>query len=114
MKTSIAAKLTQLSLRLDELNSLLGSPDLTSDMDNYRKLTREHSELTPVVALYNEYRNAEEDLRTAQEMAEDPDSRDFAEAEIRETRERLEEIETRLQKELLPKDPDDERNIFLE
>ena len=114
MKASIAAKLTQLTLRLDEINALLSSQEVTGDLDNYRRLTREHSDITPVVDLYREYRGAEEDLRTAHEMAEDPASREFAEAEIRATRERMEEIESRLQRELLPKDPNDERNIFLE
>ena len=114
MKPSISAKLTQLTHRLDELNSLLGSQDIAADMDNYRRLTREHAEIGPVVDLYRAYRSAEEDLTTAQEMARDPASRDFAEDEIRETRERLEQIEVELQKQLLPKDPNDERNIFLE
>ena len=114
MKASISAKLTQLTLRLDELNALLGSQDVTSDMDNYRRLTREHSEITPVVDLYRAYRSAAGDLQAAQEMAQDPASREFAEAEMRETRERLEQIEAELQKQLLPKDPNNERNIFLE
>ena len=114
MKQSISNRLTQLELRLDELNALLASQDIAADMDTYRRLTREHAELTPVVELYRAYRSAQEDLRTAQEMAEDPESRDFAEAEMRESRERLEIIESQLQKELLPKDPNDDRNIFLE
>jgi peptide chain release factor 1 len=114
MKPSIAAKLTQLGLRLEEINALLSSQDVVSDMDNYRRLTREHAEISPVVDLYRAYRSAEDDLRTAQEMAEDPSMREFAEGEIRATRERLETIESELQKQLLPKDPNDERNIFLE
>ncbi|HEY0338566.1 MAG TPA: PCRF domain-containing protein, partial [Burkholderiales bacterium] len=114
MKASISAKLTQLTLRLEELNALLASQDVTGDMDNYRRLTREHAEITPVVGLYRAYRSAEEDFKTAQEMAEDPGSREFAEAEMRATRERLDQIEAEVQKQLLPRDPNDERNIFLE
>src|SRR3954469_1964416 len=114
MKASISAKLTQLTHQLDELISLLASEDVTSDMDTYRRLSREHSEIGPVVDLYRSYRSAEDDLKTAQEMAEDPSSRDFAEAEIRDTRGRLEQLEGELQRELLPKDPNDDRNIFLE
>ena len=114
MKSSIASKLTQLTLRLEELNQLLSSETATANMDNYRKLTREHSELTPVVELYRDYRKSEEDLKTAQEMAGDPSMREFAETEIRETKERLAQFEVQLQKELLPKDPNDERGIFLE
>ena len=114
MKPSIAAKLNQLGLRLEEINALLSSQDVVSDMDNYRRLTREHAEISPVVDLYRAYRSAEDDLQTAQEMAADPSMREFAEGEIRSTRERLETIESELQKQLLPKDPNDERNIFLE
>jgi peptide chain release factor 1 len=114
MKPSIAAKLSQLTSRLEELNRLLSSEDVTSDMETYRRLTREHADIAPVVELYRGYRQSEADLAAAQEMSADPDMRAFAEDEIRETRERLAHIETDLQKALLPKDPNDERNIFLE
>jgi len=114
MKQSIAARLAQLTLRLDELNRLLSSETATADLDNYRKLTREHAEIAPVVELYRSYRKSEEDIDAAQEMTSDPALRDFAEAEIRDTRQRLAQIEAQLQKELLPKDPNDDRNIFLE
>ena len=114
MKPSIAAKLTQLTSRLEELNRLLSAEDVTADMDAYRRLTREHAEIGPVVELYRSYRKGEADLAAAQEMAVDPEMRDFAEDEIRETRERLAQLEIDLQKQLLPRDPNDERNIFLE
>jgi peptide chain release factor 1 len=114
MKASIAAKLGQLTQRLDELNALLSSEDVTSDLDSYRRLTREHAEITPVVDLYRLYCSAEGDLKTAQEMSEDPAMREFADAEARDTRERLEKLEADLQQKLLPKDPNDDRNIFLE
>jgi peptide chain release factor 1 len=114
MKQSIAAKLAQLTLRLEELNQLLSSEDATANLDNYRKLTREHAEIGPVVELYRAYRKGEDDIAAAEEMAADPSMREFAEGEIRETRERLAGLEQQLQTELLPKDPNDERNIFLE
>ena len=114
MKSSIAAKLAQLTLRLGELNQLLSVENVTANLDNYRKLTREHAEIAPVVELYQSYRKSEEDIQAAQEMASDPAMREFAEAEIRETRQRLTQIEAELQQQLLPKDPNDDRNIFLE
>ena len=114
MKDSIAAKRQQITLRLEELNGLLSSENATASMDNYRKLTREHAEITPVVELYKLYRQSEDDMRAAQEMVADPAMREFAETEIKEARARLEQLEAELQKELLPKDPNDERNIFLE
>jgi len=114
MKASIAAKLAQLSGRLEQLNRLLSAENATANLDNYRKLTREHAEIAPVVALYQRYREGEADIGAAQEMSGDPSTREFAESELRQTRERLAGIEEELQKRLLPKDPNDERNIFLE
>ncbi len=114
MKPSIASKLAQLSARLEELNALLSSEDVTRNLENYRKLTREHAEITPAVELYHAYVKGEGDVAAAQEMANDPQMRDFAEAEVRDGRQRLLDLEAQLQKQLLPKDPSDERNIFLE
>jgi peptide chain release factor 1 len=114
MKATIATKLAQLSRRLEELNGLLAAESATSDMDSYRKLTREHAEISPVVELYLQYVKGEGDLQTAQEMSGDPSMREFAESEIKQTKERLAAIELDLQKKLLPKDPNDDRNIFLE
>ncbi len=114
MKPSIAAKLAQLSGRLEELTRLLARENATADLDSYRKLTREHAEISPVVELYQKYVSGEGDLQAAQEMAGDPAMREFAETELKQTRERLAGIEQELQKKLLPRDPNDERNIFLE
>ncbi len=114
MKPSIAAKLAQLSGRLEEITRLLGAEDATANLDHYRKLTREHAEIGPVVELYQRYVRGEGDLQAAQEMSGDPSMREFAESEIKLTRERLAGIEQELQQRLLPKDPNDDRNIFLE
>ena len=114
MKPTIADKLARLADRLDEVNTLLSSEHATRDMDAYRKLNRERSELDPVVKLYHAYQGAEADVATALEMAADPEMREFADAEVKEGRARLEQIENDLQKQLLPKDPNDDRNVFLE
>ena len=114
MKDSIVRKLTTLSERLDELNRLLSTEDATSDMDNYRKISREHAEITPVVEQFQAYRQTESDIAEAQHMLSDPEMKVFAQEEIESGKERLEAIELDLQKLLLPKDPNDERNIFLE
>jgi peptide chain release factor 1 len=108
------AKLDQLADRLEELNSLLMQEDITSDLDNYRKLTREHAELGPLVALYAAYTQSDNDAKAAQEMLSDPDMKEFAQEEIAAAKARMEQLEADLQKMLLPKDPNDERNIFLE
>ena len=114
MKPSIATKLDSITRRLAEVGALLSSESATRDMEQYRKLSKEHAELTPVVELFAQYRAAEEDLAAAQDMLDDPQSRAYAEAEIRTVKERLVLLEAELQKLLLPRDPNDERNIFLE
>jgi peptide chain release factor 1 len=114
MKTSIASKLDQKRQRLSDLNGLLSSEDATRDLEQFRKLSREHAELEPVVALFNRYRDTEQHVAEAQELLADPEVKGYAESEIKAGRERLAALETELQKMLLPKDPNDERNIFLE
>ena len=114
MKPSIAAKLAQLSARLGEVNRLLSSEEATADMENFRKLSREHAEIGPVVELYDAYRKSVADISAAQEMTADPEMRELAEAEIKHVKERMTEIEAELQRLLLPRDPNDDRNIFLE
>ncbi len=114
MKPNLSTKLLQLSQRLEELNHLLSATDVTRDLDHYRKLTREHAELGPVVEFFHAYRQTEQDIATAKEMLADPEMKEFAEAELRENQAKLEALDIELQKRLLPKDPNDERNIFLE
>ena len=114
MKPSMTKKLATLSERLDELNRLLSSEGATADMDSYRKLSREHAEITPIVEQYRAFEQAEADIKEAQNMLSDPEMKDFAQDEIETGKSRLEAIELELQKLLLPKDPNDERSIFLE
>jgi peptide chain release factor 1 len=114
MKASIAAKLASLDARLKEIDARLSNPEVVSDLDNFRKLSQERAEIEPVVAAYNEYRKAQGDVAAAEDMAKDPQMRDFAEDEIKAGRERLEHIAADLQRMLLPRDPNDEKNLFLE
>ena len=108
------SKLEHLKTRLLELNSLLSREDVTQNMEQFRKYTREHSEIDPVVTKFAEYQSAQEDELAAIEMRSDPESRSFAEEEIKAARQRMEILESELQKLLLPKDPNDEKNVFLE
>ncbi len=114
MKQSIRDKLENLTGRLDELDRILSSGEATRDMDQYRKMTREHAELGPVVALYQQWQQTEADLASAQEMMADPEMKDLAEEEMKAAKERLPELELELQRLLLPKDANDDRNVFLE
>ncbi|MDP3672432.1 MAG: peptide chain release factor 1 [Telluria sp.] len=114
MKPSMLAKLDQLANRLVELDELLMHQEATSNMDNYRKMTREHAEIGPLVALYKQFQAANADIAEAQEMLSDPDMKQFAQEEIEAAKGRVAQLELDLQKMLLPKDVNDERNIFLE
>src|SRR3954468_11798172 len=110
MKASLRARLEQLASRLEELDRLLSEETATKDMDSFRKLGREHSELSAVVGLYSSFRTAESDAEAAREMASAPAMKSCGEDELRSARERMEALEAELQKALLPKDPNDERN----
>ena len=114
MKPSIAAKLAQLHDRLEEVTQLLMSEQATANMDTFRKLTREHAELTPVVEAFNAYQQCEADIVTASELLDDPDMKAFAQDEITDAKAKLAVLDIELQKLLLPKDPNDDKNIFLE
>jgi len=114
MKPGVAAKLASLKTRARELEALLADPEVTSDLDNYRKLSREHAEITPVVGRYGDYVAVESDIAAAEDMARDPQMREFAQSEIVAGRAKLEEIGADIQRMLLPKDPNDEKNLFLE
>ncbi|MCP2040394.1 peptide chain release factor 1 [Neisseria sp. HSC-16F19] len=114
MKPSLLDKLHNLAERLEEVTALLGSPEATADIDQYRKLTREHAEITPVVETYRQYRQAERDLADAEDMLADPEMKDFAAEEIEAAQERMAALALSLQTLLLPKDEDDDKNIFIE
>ncbi len=108
------AKLEHLDARLAELNTILMQEDSTKDMDVYRKLTREHADISNVVEQFGLYKKAEADAKAANEMRLDPEMKDFADEEEKAAQLRMLELEKSLQTLLLPKDEDDGRNIFLE
>ncbi len=114
MKPTLLSKLQQISDRLEELDRILASAEATADMDQYRKLNREHAEIAPVAAQYHAYRRIEDDLAAARDMLMDPELKELAEAEIETGTARKSQLEDELQILLLPRDPNDERNIFLE
>jgi peptide chain release factor 1 len=114
VKPTLRTKLDSLVGRLEDLNGLLAAEGATRDLDQFRKLSREHSELTGIVALYERFRQAERDAEAAREMAADAAMRSFADDELKTARGSMEKLEADLQKALLPRDPNDERNIFLE
>lgn len=114
MNERIRSKLVTLSRRLEEIDRTLAAPKIANDTDRLRALTKERAEIEPIVSLGAAYENAESDLETALALRMDPDWRDYAEEEVRTARARLDELSHSLQIALLPKDPNDEKNLFLE
>ena len=114
MKASLLEKLHQLADRLEEVTHLLASENATDDMDEYRKLNKEYAELTPLVETYQAFNQAQQDKIDAEEMLSDPDMKEFAAEEINAANDKIETLELDLQKLLLPKDQDDDKNVFIE
>ncbi|MFT6725144.1 MAG: peptide chain release factor 1 [Arenicella sp.] len=116
MKDSIRFKLENLVDRQEELNALLSDPATQADQNNFRKLSIELSEISPVTEIYIEYKGLENDAEAAQMMIEEDDKemRKMAHDELTEIKQCQERLLVDLQKLLLPKDPNDDNNIFLE
>ena len=116
MKDSILNKLNNLLDRHEEVAGLLADPDVIADQNQFRDLSREYSQLEPVVNCYQDYTSAKDNLKSAEEMLadDDPDMREMAVEEKAEASDQIETLEVELQKLLLPKDPHDSSNIFLE
>ena len=116
MKDSILNKLHNLIDRHEEVAGLLAEPDIINDQNQFRGLSQEYAQLEPVVNCFQSYNSAKEDLDAAEEMLKDDDAdvREMAVEEKKEAKEKVEQLELHLQKLLLPKDPNDDSNIFLE
>jgi len=114
VKTFLRQQLERFLQRLGELDFLLSREDIMSDMAQYRAISREHAQVTQVAGRYQRYRQVEADVAAAREMLDDADMADMAREEIASGEAELLQLEDELQRLLLPKDPDDERNAFLE
>ncbi len=114
MKPFLRSQLERYAQRLEELDFLLSREDIMSDMAQYRTISREHAEVTQIAGRYARYRQREADLAGAREMLADPDMAEMAQEEVAEAEAELLQLEDELQRLLLPKDPDDARNAFLE
>ncbi|MGA1328034.1 MAG: peptide chain release factor 1 [Rubrivivax sp.] len=114
MKDAIRQQLDRLELRLAELDASLADPTVSADMQRWRALSREQSDVAQVVDLYRRWRQREQDLDVAEGLLEDPELAGMAQEEIVAAREDLSRLQAELQTALLPRDPDDERPAFLE
>lgn len=111
-------KLINVEKRFEEVNALLCTSEIASDMEQYTKLMKELKQLTPVVEKYREYKNAEKAFEEAKELLEegglDKDFKDMVHQEFEESRNKMEKCKEELKVLLLPKDPNDERNVIVE
>ncbi|CNH95956.1 peptide chain release factor 1 [Yersinia pekkanenii] len=114
MKSSIVAKLEALQERHEEVLAYLGDASVIADQDRFRALSREYAQLTDVTRCFKEWRSVQDDIEAAEMMLGDAEMREMAQEELKDAKARSEELEQQLQVLLLPKDPDDERDCFLE
>ncbi|WP_026960665.1 MULTISPECIES: peptide chain release factor 1 [Aliagarivorans] len=116
MKASIITKLETLEERYEEVQALLGEPEIISDQDRFRALTKEYSQLEEVVKCFSDYRETQGDLEAAKEMLQDddPEMKEMAQMEVSEAEEKLVQLADDLQLLLLPRDPNDSRSVYLE
>ena len=116
MKDSIKAKLENLAERLEEINALMADPSVISDQNQFRSLSKEYAQVNPVVACFHTYQTALSDVAEAQAMLKDDDEdmREMAKEELSNANEQIEKLEGELQILMLPVDPNEGKNIFLE
>ena len=114
MKESLRQQFHRLELRLGELDATLSDPAVAGDMKRYRGLSREHAQVQGVVATFRSYEQRERDLASAQELLDDDEMAAMAGEEVAAAQEDLNRLHAELQAALLPRDPDDARNAFVE
>lgn len=116
MKPSMLTKLLAMSARYEEIKTLLSDPDVTNDLNRFRDLSKEYAQLEPVVQLYASYQSNQKHMEEAAQLADEGDAemQQLARQEIKELEEKLIKQEEELLLVLLPKDPFDDNNIFLE
>lgn len=117
MKQSIQNKLEHIAERHEEISALLADPDVIQDQKKFRALSKEYSDLEPIVDVFKAYQKTRQEIDQAQSMLQeetDAELKEMAKEELHILEERLVDLETQLQILLLPKDPDDNKNIYLE
>lgn len=107
-------RLEDVEKRYDELTIRISDPEEIAKTSSWQKLMKEHSELTPIVEKYREYKKLKNTIEEGEELLKDPELKELAEIEINEAREKLPKVEEELKILLIPKDPDDDKNIICE
>ena len=106
--------LEELEKKFEELNNKIMDPAIISDREQYGKIMKEHSDLEPIIAKYREYKSVQKNLEDSKELMNDPEMKDLAEAEMLEAKEKIPQLEEELKILLIPKDPDDDKNVICE
>jgi peptide chain release factor 1 len=114
MNRSIRGKLERIAERFEEITALLAEPEIQNEQDRFRELGQEYAQLEPVVDSYRRYQSVEKDIAGAEEMLQDPEMAELARDELDEARRRQQDMEPELQRLLIPPDPNEQRNIYLE
>jgi len=116
MKESIRHKLESVRDRFEELSGLLADPEVIGNQNQFRDLSKEYSRVEPIVKLFSDFESIDQDIAAAEEMAADKDDevRQMGEEELATLQERHDALELELQKALIPPDPHDESNVYLE
>lgn len=107
-------KLEIVEKRYEELTKMISDPEVISNQAEWQKLMKEHASIEEVVLKYREYKKVKQDMEEAKEMMQDPELKELAETEFYEAKEKLPKIEEELKILLIPKDPDDDKNIICE
>ena len=107
-------KLKELALRYEDLQAQLADPSVYGDAERLKTVNRELKDLTPVAEAYQAYRQVEADRAAAEELLSDPEMRELAQEELTAAREEMERLRQELKLLLLPKDPNDRKNVILE
>ena len=112
--SNILEKLEAIKMRFDEVSQKIVDPDIIADMDRYVKLNKEYKELEEIVNAYKKYKNVLDNIETSKEMLSDPEMKEMAQAELDELLPKKEELDEEMKMLLIPKDPEDNKNVIIE
>ena len=106
--------LEEIEVKYEDLTRKISDPEVISNQEEWRKMMKEHSDIEPIVLKYREYKTVKKNFEDSKEMLNDPDMKDLAEVEMLESKEKLPVLESELKILLIPKDPDDDKNVICE
>ena len=106
--------LEEIEIKYEDLTKKISDPEVISNQEEWRKMMKEHSDIEPIVLKYREYKSVKKNFEDSKEMLNDPDMKDLAEMEMLDAKDKLPVLESELKILLIPKDPDDDKNVICE